>query len=410
MDVGRINPPLSRNRIVNNSSSVNDTKTTNLVEMQKAFGGKDLDQVLNGVADPKYAQKKNRVRGVGSDELGKDAFLKLMMAQLKQQDPTNPLKSHEMAAQLAQFSSVEQLTNIRSAIEGLSQKDDHDQFKLLGLIGKTVGGDSAQLRRTLGDTAHKIEFHLPASADRAVVRIKNTSGQEIKKYELGHLKAGKNIMTWNGLKNDDSEASVGSYRVEVDASQNGKPLRAKTQFSGTVDGVTFTKEGPMLLVGGKKLSLKDIQSVSSPKVEMPTKIPHQGSLSPLTGALPVPNSANSGLPRTNSYGSVPPRATLAEGASPTGPAVSVTGRPSAPQVAAGGSLRQPVLRAENKNVFQKPHLRHEPVGVHQPLSMAAMDQRRSKGAYEAPKIKNEMANLKMAGELKQKLMGMSQKL
>jgi len=446
MDVGRINPPLNRRKIINNQAGVNDTKTTNIVEMQKAFGGKDLNQVLNGMSDPNYAQKMKRVQGAGSDELGKDAFLKLMMAQLKQQDPTNPLKSHEMAAQLAQFSSVEQLTNIRTAIEELGNKDNHDQFKLLDLIGKQVSGDSAQLRRTLGDSEHKVEFSLPASADRATVVIKNAKGQEVKKYELDHLKTGKNIVTWNGLKNDDSEAPVGDYRVEINASKAGKALKAKTKFSGPVDGVTFTKNGPMLMVDGKKLALSDVKSVSRGMELKPMASPINPALlgqgRPVAAGPLNPSMVQGGAQRMMSGSPLPSNLTNPMGPNPTPEAIAalmgtsangpmnlntVKNKNSAARSAVKRVVRkkghQPgrpmnlpqkprrtQLQPENKQVFTKPHLKHPQVRVDSPIKMKAMNKRFSKGAYEQPKIQEQMTELKMAGELKQKIMEATKQL
>jgi len=251
----------NRGRITNPKSEVGATQQTDITNFKKAFGDKGLDQVLNQISDPKYAAKQKRVEGVGNPELGKDAFFKLMMAQLKQQDPTNPLKSHEMAAQLAQFSSVEQLSHIKEAIERNGQKDGHDQYQLLNLIGKVVSGDSSKVKRIPGDKDHKIEFKLPAAADTVKIKIKDAMGREVKTYELKDMGAGKNQVVWNGLNNDDKDAPVGDYKAEIVAMTNGNKIRATTQFKGPVDGVQFSKKGPLLIIGGKSMSLSDVQRI-----------------------------------------------------------------------------------------------------------------------------------------------------
>ena len=74
--------------------------------------GEDIGSVLNRIADPNYVDPSKKMRAVGNDKMDKDAFMKLMLAQMKNQDPSNPLKSHEMAAQLAQFSSLEQMPGL----------------------------------------------------------------------------------------------------------------------------------------------------------------------------------------------------------------------------------------------------------------------------------------------------------
>lgn len=184
-----------------------------------------------------------------------------MLEQLKQQDPTNPLKSHEMAAQLAQFSSVEQLSNINDAIAKLSNKDDGSQYQMLNLIGKVISGDSSKVKRVAGDKEHRIEFSLAGDAEAAIVRIKDASGNEVKKYEVANLKAGKNQIVWGGLNEEGKEAPVGDYRAEISASNGGMKVISDTQFKGPVTGVQFTATGALLMVGNKTVSLRDIQRI-----------------------------------------------------------------------------------------------------------------------------------------------------
>ncbi|MFN9067737.1 MAG: flagellar hook assembly protein FlgD, partial [Bdellovibrionales bacterium] len=92
------------------STPVGETnpKTSNLsAEELKKLGADNVGELLNKIADPNWTDPSKKIRSAGSDKLDKDAFFKLMLAQIKSQDPTNPLKSHEMAAQLASFSGLE---------------------------------------------------------------------------------------------------------------------------------------------------------------------------------------------------------------------------------------------------------------------------------------------------------------
>src|SRR5690606_29823848 len=86
-------------------------KSSGAGEFEKAYGKQSLGEVLNKIADPSWVDQ-SKMRKVGNPTLDKDAFMKLMLHQMQNQDPTNPLKSHEMAAQLAQFSSLEQMSNM----------------------------------------------------------------------------------------------------------------------------------------------------------------------------------------------------------------------------------------------------------------------------------------------------------
>jgi flagellar basal-body rod modification protein FlgD len=236
--------------------------------MREKFGDKSLDQILNSVADPNFQAKSNRVKGVGNPDLDKDAFLKLMLAQLQQQDPTNPMQSHEMAAQLAQFTSVEQLTNINENMKAMTQaQGQQGQYDVLSLIGKHVSGDSSQIDRKKGDKEHIIEFSLPQYVSSAKVAIKDIKGVVVREYELNELKEGKNQLIWNGLLDNGQDARVGEYVVHIDAQANGQKIKANTQFYGAVDGIQFSSKGPVLVVGGKTLNLSDVKEIKVPKLD-----------------------------------------------------------------------------------------------------------------------------------------------
>lgn len=276
---------------------------------KKAFGDKGLDQVLNKLSDPNYTQNKKRVRGVGNPEMGKDAFFKLMLTQLKQQDPTNPLKSHEMAAQLAQFSSVEQLTNIGQSLEKLGQKEDSSQLELLNLIGKVVSGDSSRIKRVAGDKEHGIDFELKGSAETVQVKIKDVKGKVVKEYELNNLQPGKNKIVWNGLNSEGKDLPVGDFRAEILAHNGGRKTIVNTRFKGAVDGVQFSKGGPLIVVGGKTMSLRDVKKIERPQTPSPQKIatPNSQNTASSSGLSPMANLGAQSQPlQKNTKGGPPP--------------------------------------------------------------------------------------------------------
>ena len=150
-------------------------------DFKKAFGEQDMGQVLNKVADPNWIDPTKKARGTGNAELGKDAFMKMMLAQMKNQDPTNPTPSHEMAAQLAQFSSLEQLSNINTGIEGLkTSQAPAANYQALAFIGKKVSGDGSVVTRVKGDTKHDISFELMGDAQKAKITVKDAAGTVVR--------------------------------------------------------------------------------------------------------------------------------------------------------------------------------------------------------------------------------------
>lgn len=259
------------------SSLKPDSKQTlSADEKQNLMGDKDFGEYLNKIADPNWVDPA-KARRVGNPDLDKDAFMKLFLAQLKNQDPMNPLKSHEMAAQLAQFTSLEKLSNIDEGITGMTKAQESPQsFEALNLIGKVVSGDSAKLLRSDEDQQHDIEFDLNGDVQKAVLSIKDASGQEIKKLEVTGLKKGKNSVYWNGRLDNGTQAQPGDYKVVIEARNTaGDKIHAKTAFEGKVTGVNFTSKGPILAVGKQKIRLSEVKGISVPTEDVPVKTAHQ---------------------------------------------------------------------------------------------------------------------------------------
>ena len=195
--------------------------------------------------------------------MGKDAFMKLMLEQMKQQDPTNPLKSHEMAAQLAQFTSLEQLSNINTNIEQLRQgQEPNNNFQALNFIGKKISGDGSKIIRSDGDKAHDIRFDLKGDAAKVNISITDMNGIELKKIEMNGLKKGENEAFWDGVAENGQPLRAGEYRVKFEAiAEGGKKLAVDTKFEGKVTGVNFTGDGPVLLVGNKSVRMTEIKKI-----------------------------------------------------------------------------------------------------------------------------------------------------
>lgn len=232
-------------------------------DFQKAFGDQAVGDVLNKIADPNWVDPARKVRTTGNGELDKDAFFKLMLTQMKNQDPTSPLQSHEMAAQLAQFSSLEQLNNIHTSVDGLAKAQaGQSNFGALSFIGKKVSGDASKVTRAVGDTEHGFNFILGGDSAKTKVAIKDSTGKTVRTIEPGPLKKGANSLRWNGLTDEGLPARPGEYRfaVEATASSGGKVF-AKSEFEGRITGVDFTAQGPNVIVNGQSIKLSDVKKI-----------------------------------------------------------------------------------------------------------------------------------------------------
>lgn len=195
-------------------------------------------------------------------ELGKDEFLQLLVTQLRNQDPMNPSNAQEFAAQLAQFTSLEQLTNVNETLTQqneilASQIQAQAAGTAVSVIGKEVVAQSDQL--LVGDTTG-IDFAAP-NAGRATVRLLDATGAEVRQIDLGYVGAGR---TERDLTEELEGVAPGAYTVEIDITDaSGNVTSAMSFTRGRVDGVRYTNEGPMLVLGSLMIPLNAVIEVTA---------------------------------------------------------------------------------------------------------------------------------------------------
>ncbi len=188
--------------------------------------------------------------------MGKDDFLKMMIAQLQHQDPLNPLDGTDFTAQLAQFSSLEQLSNVNTQLETLGlYQSSLNNAQSISLIGKdvTARGDVIKVDGASADLA----YNLSESA-KVTIRIYDEEAGLVDTLELGTQQEGENSVTW-----DCSGVAAGNYTFEVSAiDANGDVVPAYTIITGKVTGVAFKEGFPCLSVNGQDIALGNIISVN----------------------------------------------------------------------------------------------------------------------------------------------------
>ena len=197
------------------------------------------------------AATKEKAVGPGGN-LGKNEFLKLLVAQLKNQDPMNPQNGQELAAQLAQFSSLEQLTEINEtlATQGSAFDGVISEMQATGaqsLLGKKVLAASDQVIVREGeDTSAMVA--VGGKGGVATLKVFDASGNPIASRPLGTLSAGQHELDFDSLAPD---LAKGQYRYTVDVvDSSGAAVAAETYTTGKVDGVRYTGTGPYLSTDG----------------------------------------------------------------------------------------------------------------------------------------------------------------
>jgi flagellar basal-body rod modification protein FlgD len=206
-----------------------------------------------------------------SSVLGKDDFLNLLITQLQNQDPLNPTDSVEFTAQLAQFSSLEQLGNVNENLVELKNfQASINNSQAVSLIGKTItaNGNFIQLS---GDEPVNCDFSLDDDAALVVVNIYDSTGEFVTAFEGNNLTAGPNALYWDGTDKNGNRVADGNYTFEISAADvNGRDIDTTTYFTGTVDKVTFESNASFLSAGNQKIALGDVIQVAIPETTQNT--------------------------------------------------------------------------------------------------------------------------------------------
>ena len=199
-----------------------------------------------------------------SKEMDRDAFLNLLITQLQNQDPLNPTDSTEFTAQLAQFSSLEQLGNVNDNLKQLQDfQASINNSQAVSLIGKEITANGHSLSLTGGQPV-ACDFKLDGDASVVGVSIYDHTGEFVKSFEGQNLAAGNHTLHWDGTNQNGSPAASGDYTFEVMAADaDANSIHTTTFFSGSVDKVIFENNTTYLISGGQRVALGDIIEVGA---------------------------------------------------------------------------------------------------------------------------------------------------
>lgn len=190
-----------------------------------------------------------------------DKFMTLLVTQLKNQDPLNPMDNAQVTSQMAQLSTVTGIEKLNVSMASMQSSYQASQtMQATSLIGHgvLVPGSSA----TLADGKAVLGIELPAAADKVTVTIRDGAGKAIHKIELGEQAAGTLPLAWDGKTDSGATAANGQYSFDVTASSAGSAIKASTLAFGQVGSVSTGAAGVKLnLTNGGSATMADVREI-----------------------------------------------------------------------------------------------------------------------------------------------------
>lgn len=197
--------------------------------------------------------------------LDKDAFLTLFVKQLQMQDPFNPMDAKDSSAQLAQFSQLEQTTEMNKTLTSLLQQSVMNSVNnAVSYIGKDVVAAGYGISKK-GEQVSNVSYNIPKDAASVKAHIYDNKNNLIQTINLGGKQAGDFTFSWNGNKSTGAKALDGNYTVAFEArDQNGELIQVTTKVSGKVASVSVENGQVMLkLEDGRQVPLNNVSEIKN---------------------------------------------------------------------------------------------------------------------------------------------------
>ena len=221
------------------------------VSSVNSASGADLIAQLNGTGATSTSS---------TDEL-QDRFMSVLLAQLKNQDPLNPMDNAEMTSQLAQISTVEGITKLNTSMTGIADVFSSGQLlQAAGLVGRQVMAEGEALNLSGGEAQAGVK--LDGASDELSIKIFNAQGSQVGTLELGQQGAGFIPFTWDGKDAGGNTLADGDYTYTVTATNAGTAVTTTRYGLDAVSSVASGASGiSVQLQTGATIGLSQIQTI-----------------------------------------------------------------------------------------------------------------------------------------------------
>lgn len=227
-------------------ATVNNTTATNSADLYAKIGGSAASAGATAASTTQEAENR---------------FLTLLMAQIKNQDPLNPLDNAQVTTQLAQLNTVNGIEKLNATLNQLlSGYNEAQAMQAAGMIGKNVMVAGSNLPLISSQAVAGMQLASPA--DHVTLTIKDSSGKVVHTEDIGAREAGTSYFAWDGKDADGKVMADGNYTFGIEAMANGKKVDAAAMQIGTVSAVVRSTNGFLLDLGVLgNVTFKDVQQI-----------------------------------------------------------------------------------------------------------------------------------------------------
>jgi flagellar basal-body rod modification protein FlgD len=227
-----------------------------------------LDLSVENSFSPINSAANNAAANKPNNELDQSDFIELLVAQVKNQDPTKPMDPSQFMSQLTQSSMVNGLNELQNSFDDLATKLSSDQsLQAAGLVGKSVLLPGGQGLLSAGD-AISGQLNLDQQSSDVNINIFNNRGEQVKTLALGSNSAGDVLFKWDGFADDGSVAPPGNYSMTASALIDGNQQAIEVSLETRIDSISINQSvdgspaGTLLnLASGQSVSLDAVQQI-----------------------------------------------------------------------------------------------------------------------------------------------------
>jgi len=231
--------------------SVSSTTNSSTNPLQSLLGASSSSSSTSGTA-------------ANSSQDLSQTFLTLLVAQLNNQDPLNPVDNSQLTSQMAQISTVTGIGNLNTSVNQLmTQMQQSSTIQSAQLAGHTVMVQGSTIEAPTGSSGGVAGISLPSAAQNVTVQISDSSGQVVRTLQLGSQPAGFTNFVWDGGTDAGGTAAAGSYTFQVSATASGGTVQASTFAAQTVVGVVPQSDGSsqLLLGNGSQVAVSAVRQI-----------------------------------------------------------------------------------------------------------------------------------------------------